>query len=93
METVTTTEQNLERILSDNQIEGDVAEDLRASFMLLDALSFAKRLRVIPVPESVKSLLLACKVSTPQRAKQDALEVVLAASMAGFWNRLSGDAR
>jgi hypothetical protein len=86
------TEQNLERVLSDNQIEDDVADNLRASFMLLDALAFAKRLRVIPVPDSVKSALLALKVQTPTQPKNDALLVVLEASMIGFWNRLAGDA-
>jgi hypothetical protein len=89
METV---EQKLQTILASSEIDDDTRQDCQAAIHLLDALAFAKRLRSYSFPDSIKSELLSWKIQTPTRPKNDALEIVLTASMDGFWKRISGDA-
>jgi hypothetical protein len=91
METI---EQNLKQILSDKSLDA-AREELHAAFHLLDVLAFTRRLRGIQIPDSTKSALVALKarmLAQPAQPKVDPLEVVLQASLNGFWNRLADDA-
>ncbi len=85
------TADRLEAILS--EIE-DVAlgEDIFNSFWMRDPLEFAKFLVSLEdLPDSIKSQLLACKVSAKQKYQGESLDVLIERAALQMWNRLAED--
>jgi hypothetical protein len=82
-----TTEQKLQAILSEIE-DAPLREDLFNNFHMRNPLEFARVLVALDISDSIKSQLLACKVSAKQKYNGEGLDVLIERAAQLMWARL-----
>jgi len=83
------TEQKLQTILE--AVDKPLAEDLFNNFHMRNPLDFAKLLVALDISDSIKSQLLACKVSAKQPYQGENLEILIERAAQLMWARLGAE--